>query len=121
MADMYRQGLDGVPGIQLPIEKPWAHNVYWMYAILVMPEFGCSRDELMERLKARGIDTRSFFFPMHVQPVFKKMGLFREECYPIAERLSQQGMYLPSGLTMTEEQISQVADAVRTIHREVNG
>ncbi|MBM3210695.1 DegT/DnrJ/EryC1/StrS family aminotransferase [Candidatus Poribacteria bacterium] len=121
MADTYKQALDGIPGILLPIEKPWAFNVYWMYAILVTSEFGCSRDELMTRLNDRGIDTRSFFFPMHIQPVFKKMGLFREEYYPVAERLSEQGMYLPSGLTITEEQINQVADAIRSIHREVSG
>jgi len=70
---------------------------------------------LARQLHARGIETRPFFLGMHEQPVFHKMGLFRGERYPVAERLARQGLYLPSGLTLTETQIDQVCDAVRAI------
>ena len=121
MADLYRQRLSDVEGLHLPVDKEWATNVYWMYAIRVTNDFGCDRDELMSRLKERGIDTRTFFFPMNDQPVFLRMGLFRDETFPVAERLSREGMYLPSGLAITEEQIDTVVGAIKEIQREVRG
>ena len=69
-----------------------------MYSILIEDELGMSRDELMGKLEKKGIETRTFFIPMHEQPVFRKMGLFKfkGEGYPVAEELSRKGMYLPS-------------------------
>ena len=49
----------------------------------------------------------------HEQPVLRSRGLFVNERYPVAERLSRQGLYLPSGLALTEQQLAQVCDAVR--------
>ena len=66
----------------------------------------------MEKLKELGIGTRPFFYPMHLQPVFQKKGLFLGEQYPVAEWLAEKGFYVPSGLTVTEEQISYVSEQV---------
>jgi perosamine synthetase len=107
-AHIYNGLLEDVKGIRLPTEKEWAKNVYWMYSILVEDEFGVGRDELMDKMMKKGIDTRTFFIPMHQQPVFKKMGLFKGESYPVAEELSKKGMYLPSGSGLKEEEIRQV-------------
>jgi perosamine synthetase len=60
---------------------------------------------LQKRLMDRGIETRPFFLGMHEQPVFLRRGLFQGERYPVAERLAQQGLYLPSGMALTEEQL----------------
>jgi perosamine synthetase len=119
MADSYRQALAGIEGLHLPVELPWAKNVYWMYAVRVTAEFGCSRDELSRRLAEQGIGTRTFFIPMHQQPVFHKRGLFQHEQYPVAERLSQEGLYLPSGLTLTKDQITRVANVIADIQKEI--
>ena len=73
------RSIKDVKGIRLPVEKEWAKNVYWMYSILVEDEFGMSRDELMEELEKKGVETRRFFIPMHEQPVFQNMGLFKGE------------------------------------------
>ena len=88
-AKIYGDSLRGVPGLSLPVEKEWAKNVYWMYSILVEPEFGLSRDGLMEELSKRGVETRPFFTPMNEQPVFRDMHLFEDEKYPVAEELVQ--------------------------------
>ncbi len=115
MAGEYNKGLKGIPGLRLPVEKPWAKNVYWMYGVLVEKEFGLSRDQLVEELKKQGIETRSFFVPMHLQPVFtedtrkaRKYGPF-----PVAEKLSEQGFYLPSGLTISQDQIHTICRQIR--------
>lgn len=112
-ARLYNEYLKEVKGIRLPIEKEWAKSIYWMYAILIEDEFGISTCELMDKLMKKGIDTRTFFIPMHEQPVFRKIGLFKGEKYPIAEELSKKGMYLPSSSGLKEEEIRSVCDAIK--------
>lgn len=120
MTALYSKALDGIPGLRLPMEKPFATSVYWMYTIHVEDEFGCSRDDLMRHLASKGIETRTVFEPMHRQPVLLERGLFGGETYPVSERLADQGLYLPSGLALKDDQILEVADTVRRIQREVS-
>jgi perosamine synthetase len=115
IAKRYSDGLASIKGITLPAEMPWAKNVYWMYSILIEKEFGFSRDKVIERLKEKGIETRTFFIPMNLQPVFKKMGLFKSEKCPVAEQLSQKGLYFPSGVGLKEEQIDYVIKTTKEI------
>lgn len=118
MAGLYNSLLADVPGLVLPGEAAWARSVYWMYAVRVGDKVGLSRDELMARLRERGVDTRTFFVPMHQQPVFARMGWFRGESYPVAEHLARTGLYLPSGLAITEEQIRTVCAEIKAIVQE---
>ena len=117
MAQEYAKGLRELPGLRLPLEQSWAKCVFWMYAILVEDEFGLSRDEFRRRLKEQGIDTRAFFVPMHLQPVYQgKPKLARcSGPFPVAEKISEQGLYLPSGLKITREQIRQVCGAIKEL------
>ena len=69
----------------------------------------------MKVLTEKGIGSRPFFYPMHLQPVFKKSGLFKNESYPVSEKLSEYGFYIPSGLALTEEQIHKTADILNTM------
>lgn len=112
-AYFYNKYLKDVTGIRLPVEKEWAKNVYWMYSILIEDDFGISREELMSELEKKGIETRTFFVPMHEQPVFQNMGLFNGESYPVAEELSKKGMYLPSGSGLKEEEIKYICETIR--------
>jgi len=111
----YNAALGHLPGITLPPEKEWARNVYWMYSILIGDSFGISRNELMQRLKEKGVDTRSFFVPMHMQPAFLAMNLFKGESHPAAEELSRRGLYLPSGSGLKDEDLSYVCRSIMEI------
>jgi perosamine synthetase len=71
--------------------------------------------EAMRRLATLNVQTRPFFWPMHEQPVLRRMGLFVDESYPVAERLARRGFYIPSGMALTEAQIRTVVDAVREV------
>ncbi len=51
-------------------------------------------------------------FSVHEQPVFHARGLFVNERYPVAENLARQGLYLPSGLSLTKEQLEEVCQVV---------
>jgi perosamine synthetase len=116
MGRRYTELLAGAPGLALPVEESWATNVYWMYGVVLDEATGMDAVEFARRLKARGIETRPFFLGMHEQPALWEQGLFHGERYPVAERLARQGFYLPSGLTLTEEQVVTVAAAVREIN-----
>jgi perosamine synthetase len=113
MAAMYDERLRHLAGLQLPVERPGFKNVYWMYGVVLEDNVAFDGAEFARRLKARGVDTRPFFVGMHEQPVLRERGLFAGESYPVTERLSRRGLYLPSGLTLDESQIETVSAAVR--------
>ena len=117
MAKKYANGLKNIPGITLPPRRPWAKNVYWMYAIRVDPaKFGLTKDELRIQLKDRGIDSRDFFYPPDSQPVLAELGV-KLGSYPVCRLVSETGLYLPSGLAITDAQIAQVCQAIREVHK----
>lgn len=113
IGNTYNSLLEDVLGIQTPIEKTWAKNVYWMYGIVLDEQFGMSRDELRKFLSEKGVETRDFFLPMHMQPALQNRGLFKGEKYPVSEKLSKGGLYLPSGLTLTKDEILYVVNCIK--------
>lgn len=115
MGKSYTEQLKVIDCLQLPIEKPWAKNVYWMYGIVLDKSRGMDAVEFARKLAEKNVMTRPFFLGMHEQPVFQNMGLFCNEQYPVAERISRQGLYLPSGLTLTESQIDEVCEVVKQV------
>lgn len=114
VAHTYNRMLGEVGGLQLPPELNGAFNVYWMYALLVKPEFGITRDELQTILTREGIDTRTFFCPMNQQPCFWDMPGFRKIPCPVADRLWREGLYLPSACNLSEETIQFICNRIRT-------
>ena len=110
--------LADIPGLLLPVEREWAHNVYWMYAVALTPEFGMSRDQLAAKLREHGIDSRTFFCPMNQQPCLQSLPGFRADPCPVADRIWESGLYLPSTYSLSEADIRTVADTIRTLHAE---
>lgn len=117
VAAKYSKALSKIPGIQVPIEKSWAKSNFWMYTILVDKEkFGMDKDELRTTLSSRGIDTRDFFYPPHAHPALKDV-VEKNESFPVAERIAQEGLYLPSGLALTDKQVEYVIAQITDIHK----
>ena len=116
MGMRYDELLSGISELQLPLKTtPYAENIYWVYGVVLKDEVPFDADEAMKRLAARGIGTRPFFWPMHEQPVFRRMGLFQGVQCPVAERIARRGFYLPSGLALCDEEIARVSSACRTL------
>ena len=117
IAQWYTQLFSQEPDLTLPSEAPWARSVFWMYGIVLEESFGCTRDELMRRLQQRGIGTRPFFHPLHRQPVFTQNSDPRfpkvTGSFPVSDRFGAQGLYLPSGLSLTQEEVEQVVESLR--------
>lgn len=114
MGRRYSELLEGDIGIQLPVASTsYAENSYWVYGLVLGDSLPFDAAEVIKRLAAAGVEARPFFWCMHEQPVLRRMGLFSDEHYPVAERIARRGLYLPGGLALTDTQIEQVASAVR--------
>jgi perosamine synthetase len=118
LAHSYNGLLEGLPGLQLPTEINSAFNVYWMYALVVDPKiFGRTRDELAGILLENGIDTRTFFCPMNMQPFLREQPGFRDSACPVAERIWSDGLYLPSTNRLDQASVERVCEIIRQARR----
>lgn len=114
MARLYDQGLSGLP-LQLPFVEEWARSTVWMYAVVLDDTVAFDAREFASRLAAKSVQTRPFFLGMHEQPVYRGMGLFREQSFPVTEKICRRGLYLPSGQAITNEQIQNTVAAVQAV------
>lgn len=114
MGRRYTTLLKDVAALQLPLERTEnAENIYWVFGVVLDDAIPFDAEEAMKRLAATGIGTRPFFWPMHEQPVFSRMGLFAGDHFPVAEKLARRGFYLPSGMALSGQQMERVITAVR--------
>lgn len=114
MATQYAAQLHSMRGLRLPVTRAWAENVHWMYAVLVEDSFPLSRDALRAALQERGIDTRNFFSSCSAQPVMREHG-GAQGSFPVTEDIANRGLYLPSGLALTQEQLDTVCHVIHDI------
>lgn len=105
---------------QLPVEiTKYAKNIFWVFGLVCKGNMLGKRDVIIKMLKDNGVATRPFFWPMHEQPVFKKMGLFQGEAYPVAESIARNGFYIPSGTGTTDDEIYAVCAALKEVSRKI--
>jgi len=106
IAGKYGKWLQESSEITHPPEMVWAKSVYWMYSILLKNER--TRNDVMNSLHHKGIETRPFFHPIHKLPPYRT----RNRC-PVAESLSMRGVNLPSGPCITDHELRSVCSTVR--------
>jgi perosamine synthetase len=113
----YAERLRGVDGLILPVERPWAKNSYWMYAMRITDAFGETRDDAMTRMRAKGVETRPFFIPMHRQPALRRHGCACDGEWPVSDEIARTGLYLPSSSDLTDAEIDRVCDTLLEARR----
>jgi len=106
----YKEGLKDLEGIRLNPEKEWTKNVCWMICLVLDKDFGISRDELMVKLKEKGVDTRPFFYPISQMPIYNN-----ESANPISYEISKKGLNLPSGVNLTYEDIISITQSLKKL------
>lgn len=109
----YKRGFDEMRNdgvyIRTPNEIEGRENIHWMYSIMAE-----NRDELQNYLTTEGIETRTFFIPIHKQPCYK--GMFKDK-YPVADMLSKDGLYLPSGVNLSRDDIGTITNRIRSFYK----
>jgi perosamine synthetase len=119
IGETYRSLLSDLPEIQLPCSRAGgSDNAYWVFGVVLDESLRLDAFEAMKLLAGKGIGTRPFFWPMHEQPVLRKMGLFEGVTLPVSERLARRGFYLPSGAGLTDEEVERSATALREVIRQ---
>ena len=109
----YNQLLENCPHVQLPLnETEYAKNIYWVYPLVLEDCSSMNAVEVMAKLGSLKIGTRPFFYPMHKQPVFHKMGLFLNQTLENSEELAEKGFYIPAGVGITEKEIDEVSNSL---------
>lgn len=112
---LYKKYLSDVPGILFQSEPDKdCIDVCWMNTIVIDPaKYGHHKDELIAHLKENEIDTRLLFTGMHKQKAMMDYGCDCSGEYPVCEWLTENGFYLPSSSSLTEEQIIFISKVIR--------
>ncbi|HUU72521.1 MAG TPA: DegT/DnrJ/EryC1/StrS family aminotransferase, partial [Burkholderiales bacterium] len=111
IGERYISRLGDIPGLVMPPRQTWGETIYWIFSMQIDPEIaGISRDQLTVKLDARGIETRPFFIPLHLQPPYKQPGEFT-----VSTEISSTGISLPSGNDISDAEIDRVCDTIGTI------
>lgn len=108
IAVWYDSYLKGIEGIKLYKEKPNMRSVNWLYSLLVTAPFPLNRDQLSKVILKYQIETRPFFYPLHMLPLYKSGDIFRN-----SERIAKCGLSLPSGVSLTEKDIKFISGIIR--------
>jgi perosamine synthetase len=111
----YRKQLKGIDGIQLPVEKPYAKNVYWMFNLILSGRLSGKREVFMNELAKRGVETREDFVPYNEQKIFIAKGFTKPSDCPVASRVSKDGFYIPSGTLISQKELAYVAKQIREV------
>ena len=117
MHDFYVSIFKDVPGVTVftvPTDDYFAN--YWLSAILVDPSVtgGMTRETMRLALEDKNIESRPLWKPMHLQPIFKKYPYYGES---IAETLFDNGLCLPSGSNLTDDDRSRIKNALLQLVR----
>ena len=120
IAHLYAKQLSGLAGIQLPVEKDYVRSVYWMYQIVLKGFRRKERDVIIAQLFERGIEARPAFIPYNQQEFFIQKGTTCAELCPVANRIADAGLYLPSSVNLTETDILRVSQTLKEALSEVS-
>ena len=110
----YQQALGDLPGVEFMPEAEFGRCTRWLSCLTFDPDIGgISREQVRLELLEQAIETRPLWKPMHLQPVFSDC-----ECINngVAEDLFRQGLCLPSGSNLTEENLSRVTSQIRRLY-----
>ncbi len=121
MAKYYIRAFKDIREIQLPIEEPYALNVYWMFNIILRGKLSGRRGFFMNELKKKGVEAREDFVPFNQQEIFIKQKLTKPNECPVVNSFFKDGLYLPSGPDISERELNyvvkQIKDAVKILNK----
>ena len=111
IARVYQDQLGDLPGLCFQREAEWGVHARWLTCATVDQEHaGLNATELRDALEEEGIESRPLWKPLHTQPVFANSERIGGS---VAERLFATGICLPSGSSLTDDELGRVIDVIR--------
>jgi perosamine synthetase len=109
----YREILMDDERLVFQVVDPRASSVFWMNAIVLSDDVAISVERMQQRLGELGIDSRRLFRGLHSQFCFEDNRRLASDAFPNTERLSERGLYLPSGSALSSLDVARVCAAVQ--------
>lgn len=109
IAEYYKKYLGKIDQINLPVEEDYAKHVYWVYHVTIENSDKNLRNKIMIKLAKKGIETRETFVPYDLQKKFVEKKIVKYKNCPVADKISEQGFYLPSGYELGEKDIKYIS------------
>lgn len=116
IGEKYLAGLEGHPWLEFhPSSTSFSKNTYWVFGVLLKDDAPLNAEDMQQKLRSVGVDSRRFFCPIHLQPLASRYSISKYGDMTVAERLWERGIYLPSGLGNTSDEIDKVIEAMWTM------
>lgn len=117
-AASYNKLLAGCPGLILPAVGPNREHVYHQYTVRITPQFGRTRDEVADLLKAEGVATGIYYpVPAHLQASIQSLGL-KGGRLPVAEQMATEVLSLPVHPSLADGDVAFVASKLLSLSRQ---
>jgi len=115
----YKKNLESVKGVNIPLIREWVTKyIMWVFNLYLDENFPVKRDELVQKLEEENIETRNAFVPINKQKILiNKYDLFKEDDCPNANYIMENGLYLPSGNTITNQEIDFICEKIKAISK----
>jgi len=115
IAGRYTEAFKVIDGITPMAEAPWVESILWLYTILIDEKItGISSRQIIKALESKKIQSRPFWCPMHMLPVYRDMQAYRVECTP---RLYKQALSLPCSVGLEASELNQVVSLLQSFIR----
>jgi dTDP-4-amino-4,6-dideoxygalactose transaminase len=114
VAEWYSERLADIEGVEIPALSPTTTRMSW-FVYVVRLDAGADRTAVMEALEARGIPSRPYFTPIHLQPFYGERFGYQRGDFPVAESLGERSLALPFSGVMTEGQVSEVCEHLSAV------
>jgi perosamine synthetase len=106
--------------LELPLASiEYCNNIYWVYGLVIKEHIKTNANSIINILRKKNIECRPFFYPMHLQPVYRKMKIFKKLNYPVSEIISSKGFYIPSGLGITQKEQDKVINTLLKVFKNI--
>jgi len=115
VASMYTEHLSGVEGMRPPVVRPHVRMSWFVYVVTLRE--GIRRDAVMQGMAEKGIPTRGYFSPIHLQPYIRSLLDTHEGMLPVTESVAKRTIALPFHNNLTEDEIDYVVENVAEIVR----
>ncbi|HEU4515257.1 MAG TPA: DegT/DnrJ/EryC1/StrS family aminotransferase [Nocardioidaceae bacterium] len=115
IASRYHEALEDVRGLGLPRNPAGGRHAWHLYVVRVKPEFGITRDDLIDRLGADGIGTSVHFIPLHHMPRYRAAAHYSVRGLPGADAVFPELLSLPMHQGLADDEVDTVTRRIKEL------